>query len=512
MAQKNGFLSRLFGSKAPEQVTQEITPQTAMQFGAMPSSMSSMIAFSGKDLKTREQVYSKWAEMESHSIVSLALQLLATSALGGHETTGQLVFIEPTTEASRDKKTQKLVEDIASDIVPLLNKTAFQLAYTSAAFGDAYVRINTREKEGVVDLYVGELLRPQLVQPFERAGKTQGYVVYSGNEFFDKFDALQIGRVKLPRLAYVPQVGDIEKAYLSSLRLDDPNDWSMMPSSAGGSFLVPAEAPYANFTSSLLGLVGQRWLDSIDEQVLLANMNTMTVEQQRKFLSNVKLMMEQSQQVAQTAIAQNRPIMERIRHIIPVFDEKQMLTVAGASSNARTSNIQIDDVLLHAKMLSGALGVDLSMLGFADQLSGGLGDGGFFRVSAQAAERGRILRTALSELFDHIIEVHLIKKGLDSYDPKNKPWVVNFYGNISALESERQRTRLDAMSSGMQLAQTIQQLKDMGANKEIVKVFLSKSMLVDDDLAESYSAIVDAPSPTLGADDAASYGGDDEPV
>ena len=40
--------------------------------------------------------------------------------------------------------------------------------------------------------------------------------------------------------------------------------------------------------------------------------------------------------------------------------------------------MSIDDIMLHAKLLAGALGVDLSMLGFADTLAGGLGEGGFF--------------------------------------------------------------------------------------------------------------------------------------
>jgi hypothetical protein len=131
------------------------------------------------------------------------------------------------------------------------------------------------------------------------------------------------------------------------------------------------------------------------------------------------------------------------------------------------------------------------MLGFADQLSGGLGEGGFFRVSAQAAERGRILRVALAETFNHIVDVHLIKQGKDSFDPNNRPYIINFYGNISALESERQRTRLDAMSSGSTLVQAMQQLKDLGADKKIMQTFLSRTMLLDEDLAETYAAITE---------------------
>ena len=51
------------------------------------------------------------------------------------------------------------------------------------------------------------------------------------------------------------------------------------------------------------------------------------------------------------------------------------------------------------------------------------------------------------------------------------------------------------MASGMQLVQTMQQLKEMGADKNIMKVFLSKTMLVDEDLAETYASIVDMQPP-----------------
>ena len=470
---KQGLISRIFGRHKPEQVAQQITSSTAIEFGSIPSSVSSMIATSGRVMRSRDQLYSKWAQMEAHPIIPPALQLLSTAALGGHETSGQIVFIEATPEAEKDKKTKAMVDRISKELTPLFNKVAFQLTYTSAAFGDAYARINTRPKEGVVDLYIGELLRPPMVQPFDRAGKTQGYIVYAGQDMFEKFDALQIARMKLPRFSYLPQHGDIQKGYFSTLTKDDPDDWLLMPDSVGGSLLIPAEQSFDNLNSALLGLMGQRWLDSIDEQVLTANMDSMTVEQQKRYMTNITNMLKNSHEIAQQAIRENRPIMERIRHIIPVFGEKQLLTVQGTTSAPRASSIQIDDVMLHAKLLSGALGVDLSMLGFADQLSGGLGEGGFFRVSAQAAERGRILRVALAETFNHIVDVHMIKQGKDTFDPNNRPYAINFYGNISALESERQRTRLDAMSSGSTLVQTMQQLKELGANKEIMQTFLS---------------------------------------
>lgn len=145
--------------------------------------------------------------------------------------------------------------------------------------------------------------------------------------------------------------------------------------------------------------------------------------------------------------------------------------------------------MLHARLLAGALGVDLSMIGFADQLSGGLGEGGFFRTSAQAAERARIIRVALTDFFNQIIDIHTLNKYNIVFDPKNRPWQINYYGSISALEAEKQRTKSDAMNAGGMLAQTIQLIKDSGFDEEMMREYLAKVMLLDDDQAAMFAKL-----------------------
>ena len=146
--------------------------------------------------------------------------------------------------------------------------------------------------------------------------------------------------------------------------------------------------------------------------------------------------------------------------------------------------------MLHARMYAGAIGVDLAMLGFADQLAGGLGEGGFFRMSAQAAENSRIIRNALAEFIYHVIDIHTMSKYGMVFHPHERPFTVNFYGSISALEAEKQRTKADSMNSGMILVQAMQQMKDLGATEEMMQEFLSKTMMLDEDQAKMYAGIV----------------------
>lgn len=491
-----GLLSRM-GMTAKKWVSsfvvpaQEIHQNDTTLFGAGSTTVASLLASGNREARSRQAIYNKWSQMEGDAVVSTAIGLLVTSALGGHETSGQLIFIEKTPEAESDKRLGELVDEMSVSLSGLFNRVAHQVAYTGSAFGDAYARIYSDER-GVYDLYTDELVRPQLVQPFERGSRTVGFAVYTGKKHFERLDSSQMARMKMPRTVWVPQHGIYEKSMRLAITEDVVDNLPILPSMAGGSLLYNAEESYDNFSASVMGLVGQRWIDSIDEQTVGVNLESMTREQQEQFLGSVKTMLTSSKQYAERAYKTGKPIMERIRHILPVFGEKQLITLGSAAQPGRASNLTIEDVMLHARLLSGALGVDLSMLGFADQMSGGLGEGGFFRVSAQAAERARVIRVALSEFFDSIIDIHTLKRYGVVFEAGNRPWKINFFGSISALESERQRTRMDAMNSGLMLLQAMQLVKDLGASREVMVEFLTKTMLLDDDQAKTYATVVDS--------------------
>ena len=474
----------------------EISQANTYMYGADSTTVSTLLGAGKKAAKQRSLIYQKWAHMESDAICSSALMLLCTTALGGHESSGQMIFIENNPKFADDKKLMSMVEEISADLTSLFNRVAYSMAYTGSVFGDAYARIYS-DGRGVIDLYTDEMVRPPLVQPFERGSRTVGYAVYVGDKNFERLDVSQLGRLKMPRTQWVPQNGVIEKSLRIALTEDDIDKLPMMPSMAGGSLLYNAEESYDNLAAALMGLVGQRWMDSIDEQMVSVNLESMTKDQQEQFLKSIVAMLQRSKSLAENAAKNGTPVLERIRHIIPVFNEKQVTTIAaaGGGTSGRSGTITIDDVMLHARLLSGAIGVDLSMLGFADMLAGGLGDGGAFRASAQAAERSRVIRTALANFFNDVIDIHTLKRYGIVFPANDRPWTVNFYGSISALEAEKAATRTDSMNSGMLLIQAIQMFKEAGATKDMMESFLSKQMLMDEDAAKLFAGIVDVKAP-----------------
>lgn len=476
----------------------EVSPADAHVFGE-GLTLTSLLGANGQTARARQTIYQFWQTMLTDPIVSGALQIHVTAALGGEESTGDMVFIEPRAGAEQDKATVKMVKAIADDLGPLFNRVATQMAYNGAAYGDAYARIYTAKRgprKGVTDLCADEMMLPPLVQPYELGNRTVVCEVAVGSKGNERLTMEQIARMKMQRRAYVPQPMAIEKAWRTRVMEDDTERLPIMPALAGGSFLIDAEAHYNNHVSAMAGLVGQRVLDSIDESMFTLQMQGMTKEQRQEFMASIKQIFMASKAAAEDAVKSGRPFLGRIRHLLPVFSEKQVMQVqgvnaSGGSGSGRAGNISIEDVLFHAKVLAGALGVDITMLGFADMMSGGLGEGGFFRTSVQAAERSRAIRKALAECCNHIIDVHVgIKHGL-AFEEGKRPWQVNFFGNIAAMEAERQKTAMDSANTSLLLLQVMQQAKELGLKKDACSHFLMKEAKLSKEDADLYAKAIE---------------------
>lgn len=461
--------------------------------------------------RSRQVIYAKYQQMSGDPLVSGAIRLHVTAALGGHETSGDIVFIEAKPAAKDDPAAAALVKELSDALAPIFNRMAIPAAYNAAIYGDAYARLYTKDRVGLEDMSIDEMLLPPLVIPYEQGNKTRICLVAVGEKAREKLTMDQVARVKLPRLIYTPQPVAVEKAWRVAVTENDVTKLPLMPGLVGGSFLADAEAQYNNFAAALAGLVGQRVLDSIDESIFTAQVTGMTVEQRQAFLKSLKTMLTKSKAVADEAVRTGKPVLQRIRHILPVWGDKQVVGIqgvnsGGATGGGRAGNISIDDVLFHAKLLCGALGIDISMLGFADLMSGGLGDGGFFRTSAQAAERSRTIRVALNDFFNDCIDVHLIKKTGHTYEPKDRPWQVNFYGTISALETERVKTQLDAINAGTMLAQCFAMVKDAGLDEKAMAHMFERVMKLDAEDAKMYAKAIIAAKKAADAKEAAQGG------
>ena len=475
----------LFGVKESEIVNESEIMRAETTYGQDVVTVSMLLGSGKRTSRTRQEIYEKLHFMMGDPIISAALKLHATNALGGDPLTGNRIFIEANPKNGESKEKQKIVDEIKADILDILNSAAFPMAYNAMGFGDAYARPYCKDGVGVVTLYHDEMVWPPLVQSYEQAGKTVGFSVSMGKNFTDRLTVKQLLRMKMPRLGYIAQNGVMQKAMLNSLKDDDVESLPIQPSLVGGTFLINAEEPYDLLQTALNAMSGQRILNSMDESLLTVNATGMTKDGRKDLLASIEKMLKASKQRVADAVKSGIVPATRTINVLPVNDDKQITSVVQFQGASGNQSYTIEDVMTYLKMLTGTLGIDLSMLGFSDLLSGGFGDGGYFRNSAQAAEISQMTRKALSDFCYDVIDLHCFYKYGYTFENRSEaPYVVNFYGSISALENETAATKERSMNAVSIMGQALSGLKDLGFKKDTMKAILTTEMKMDESLAE----------------------------
>jgi len=179
---------------------------------------TSILLGGNSEARSRQQIYAKYQQMQQNSFINAGLRLHVTAALGGHESKGDVIFIECTPEAEKDPKKKQIIDDLNHDLKDLLNKNIYTLAFNAVSWGDGYGRVYSQDKVGVTDLLCDEMVLPPLVQPFEQGSRTVGFVVGTAtNSSGIKLSTTQMIRVKMPRTLYTPQARVMQKAFKTAI-------------------------------------------------------------------------------------------------------------------------------------------------------------------------------------------------------------------------------------------------------------------------------------------------------
>lgn len=436
---------------------------------------------------SRQEIYANYSYMAGSPIIATALNLHVTQSLGAHENTSDVFFLEAKPDSSAQE--QKIIDDLRETLSPILNSIAYEIAYNATVYGDAYARIYGKSKEGIKAIVHNDDFNTPNIIAMERCNKTVGYLVAmeanTGN--LVPMTNIQMARFRLQRMGNVPQTRMLYNAWISNACEDDPDKHMPLPSLVGGSFLQDAGQAFYMLQNALFGLNSSRILDSVRENMVSANMSNMNKEQQEKFIDNLISILKASANYVSDAIKTGRPISKRFTHIMPVFDEKQLVQVDNSLSGSGNSSVYtLDDVMFYARMLAAVLGHDLSMLGFSDQLSGGLGDGGFYRVSAQGALRSIMLRTGFTDFVNQCIDVHMYLKYGGTFF--KRPYQITFIGAQTAMEKEKQDVQERRSMSAGNILSVFRELKDQEFSEQSMVNFMKDNLQMDEDDAILYAA------------------------
>ena len=429
-------------------------------------------------LRTRKQIYTQWQIMQSDPQVGEALSLHVTAALGGHESNGDVIFITPHErvrgKGRRAKELHEKVEREAKLIAPLLNRVAFSLSRQAIGYGDSFARIYTQKDRGVIDIINDESTQPATIQAFEQGGKTIGFFALEQENWTDvvaKLTPLQMLRIKMPRIEHIPQTPLANWDVSRKLEYDVQADIPINPSPVGGSFLYQIEEPWKSVTISRLALNNQQIADSVKQAFLAINMQGMPPNQQKKYKSGLVNMLKNYNKKIEAALSGGKEIYGTHYHIVPTYGDKQTITPMGDISN-RSSPLNENTLMINLRRLAGGLGIDLSLIGWADMLAGGLGDGASFHTSAQIMRRSTLIRQALIDGYNNLMSLHWGVKYGEYFEDGNYPWQFDFYSDQSAAATEALTNKQARLNTIMLKVQAYQGLRDLGLSKQSIQLIL----------------------------------------
>lgn len=440
-------------------------------------------------LRTRKQIYSKWQLMQADPQIAEALSLHVTAALGGHETTGDMIFISPSEsvrgKGERARTLRKKVEIESKRMTPILNRNAFSLARQAIAYGDSYARIYLNDK-GVIDLVNGDYTAPPLILPFEQGGRTIGYFVMEEEKLdkaMAKLEIHQLLRMKMARIERVPQVSLASWTDERLIGVDIQSDMPIMPSMVGGSFLYPVERAWDDAMISLMGLNNQQIADSVKQAFLTVNMDGMPPNQQKKYKEGLVKTLQNYRDQIREAFKGGEALYGTKYHVLPTWGDKQNIQPVGDLAQ-RTAPLSTETLMINLRRIAGGLGLDLSLIGWADMLAGGLGDGASFHTSAQIMRRSMLIRQALIDAFNHLMSLHWGVKYNEYFYDGDYPWQFDFYSDQSAAATEALNNKQTRMNTVALIAQSLTALREVGLKKDSVRVILEEVGGLDTEQAE----------------------------
>lgn len=425
------------------------TFEDALAQGVFSSEEAQLIRYLPRERMAR---YIALEFMAEDPTIDSAIKMHMAHALSARSDSGQVISIESVTD---DK--DPIVNDLRIALQERVNRELNEWAYNAAVYGAHYVRVYGAPHKGITNIRSDYYTHPRFIKKFEKAGQLAGFTTtYQGTTGAQNHIRLMppwaIVGFEIPHWKSVCNVEPISVGLVPvDLASDDYEAEALVESQEYGSSLIEtAYQPWRDLLDAIDSLNASRKNAARLERIVGVSVGKLEPEKAAKYINLV------SSGILQTGKEMNKRALKRgffqtvINHVLPLFGEKGRMEVNTVQGTPDINGLE--DVLFHVKRLGGALGVDPSMLGFGDFLSGGLGDGGFYRVSIMAALKANLLRQAIERGVQRLCEIHVAYKHNKVFLPGEQPWRIVFNSVSTALEREEQENLEMRMNSASGLA------------------------------------------------------------
>ncbi len=446
--------------------------------------------------RTRKEIYSKWEQMLRFAPIAEAMGIHVAAALGGDPATGEQVFITPAQRLKHDnlspteKKYVEQLEQRIPHLQRLINQHIVKICRDAICFGDSYVRVYSEKGKGITKLLCNELTYPPLIQAYEHVGETVAFHVLESDNWYKqiaKLSRLQMLRMKMPRMTDIKQQGYAQQLYMGKvLQSDNLDDIPIVPAKVGGSFCAEVERIYDDIMVTLSAMNSQQIADAVQQVFLQVDMSAMSPAQRQAWITGFTDTLTRHKEFITSAFKGGQSLYATNYHLLPVSSDKQVISPMGDIKGQRSSPINIETFMLNVRLLMGGLGLDPSMVGWADMLAGGLGDGASFHTSSQIMKRSMMIRQACKAMLNDLIALDWGQVYGEVFDDEQDyVWDIQFYSDQSSAMTEiisNNQARMGALS--LQVA-TMLQLKETGLSEPVMADLLERNGGFDYEVAKS---------------------------
>ncbi|HHW7484187.1 TPA: portal protein [Escherichia coli] len=450
------------------------------------TSAADSISLSAELPGERLQKYNTLETMAKSPTISTALNIHIAHALAPSKKTGQAFILSP--KDGSDAEAVSRCEELTADLGAMINDGLPSWAMIMAIFGVSYVRPYAEQGRGITGIESSYYTLPHFVQEFYRGSQLVGF---SGDYILDTHSLRRVitepwNLVSMKNPYWTPQHKVIPVSYGTkgySLLSDQADKPLMETQNYGTSFLEYSYEPYLNLCASLAALKSTRNNAAKIDRLIALTTNTLDPVNAANYTRGVSQALKRhSDLVAQRSINANA-IPTVLNHLIPVMgDGKNGITIDTQSIPADISGIE--DVMFHLRQLAASLGIDATMLGWADQMSGGLGEGGWQQTAIQAALRANWIRQAAQRTIYRLLDIHLAYKYGKVYTETNRPYDVQFNSMNTAIQEEENR-ELDARANFVavisQIMDQIQNNPKLAGSDAFMRYLFTEQLHIDDD-------------------------------
>lgn len=409
--------------------------------------------------------YVAFDEMEEDPICGGALNIHVSNALTYDEDAGYSVKIE-----SKTNENDPIVKDLRNTFHEWQQENSKLIVSNVAKYGLFGVRPYVYPKKGI-DLnrtICGMEGHPGSFQTFESLGQTIGHR--------SKYQDLSKGEKLLMPWQFIvfkspgrqmktgsisKRINPLDPSYQFDICDDEPPFTYNETLDYGKSLFYSAYTPYKMVGEACLALLVARLKSAQREtNIGLPIGNQDPIEAAKTVNELTRTLQRRDDEDGKRSLKEDLVRISR-KHIIP-YDAsgKGQLVFSQTEPNINIDGIQ--DLMTWIKMQCGSLYISPEMVGFADMMNGGIGEGGWLRSSLMAATYGTTLRQSLRNGFERMYELHVKAKFGKIYSPDKKPWKTRFHAVTDAKEREANERRLGNMNFAERFQNLILTLEDEG--------------------------------------------------